>query len=124
MFELMNNMFDDFYKDLKVKGNMPTDIVEDENEYILSIDVPGVAKDSINVSYEDSYLTVSVTRKEENNDEKYLRHEILSYDTSRSYYLENIDEASIKAKLENGVLTIKATKVEPTLPEKKFIAIE
>lgn len=124
MFELMNNMFDDFYKDLKVKGNMPTDIVEGENEYILSIDIPGVAKDNINVSYEDSYLTVSVTRKEENNDEKYLRHEILSYDTSRSYYLENIDEASIKAKLENGVLTIKATKVEPTLPEKKYIAIE
>lgn len=124
MFELMNNMFDDFYKDLKVKGNMPTDIVEGENEYILSIDIPGVAKDNINVSYEDSYLTVNVTRKEENNDEKYLRHEILSYDTSRSYYLENIDEASIKAKLENGVLTIKATKVEPTLPEKKYIAIE
>jgi len=124
MFELMNNMFDDFYKDLKVKGNMPTDIVEGENEYILSIDMPGVAKDNINVSYENSYLTVNVTRKEENNDEKYLRHEILSYDTSRSYYLENIDEASIKAKLENGVLTIKATKVEPTLPEKKYIAIE
>ncbi len=124
MFELMNNMFDDFYKDLKVKGNMPTDIVEGENEYILSIDIPGVTKDNINVSYENSYLTVNVTRKEENNDEKYLRHEILSYDTSRSYYLENIDEASITAKLENGVLTIKATKVEPTLPEKKYIAIE
>ena len=124
MFELVNNIFDDFYKDLKVKGNMPTDIVEDEKEYVLSIDVPGVAKENINISFDDSYLTVNVTAKEETKDDKYLRHEILSYDTSRSYYLENVDESSIKAKLEGGVLTITVLKTEPVKPEKKYIAIE
>ncbi len=124
MFELVNNMFDDFYKDLRVKGSMPTDIVEDDKEYVLSIDVPGVAKENINISYDDNYLTVNVTAKEENEDKKYLRHEIFSYDTSRSYYLENIDENTIKAKLDGGVLTITASKVEPEKPEKKVIAIE
>ncbi len=64
MFELVNNIFDDFYKDLRVKGSMPTDIVENEKEYVLSINVPGVAKENINISYEDSYLTVSVNKKE------------------------------------------------------------
>ena len=124
MFELVNNIFDDFYKDLRVKGSMPTDIVEDDKEYVLSIDVPGVAKENINISYDDNYLTVNVTTKEETEDKKYLRHEILSYDTSRSYYLENIDENTIKAKLDGGVLTITASKVEPEKPEKKVITIE
>ena len=124
MFELVNNIFDDFYKDLRVKGSMPTDIVEDEKEYVLSIDVPGVAKENINISYEDSYLTVTVNKKEENEDNNYLRHEILSYDTSRSYYLENIDDNSIKAKLDGGVLTITVMKTEPQKPEKKLVAIE
>ena len=32
MLDLMNSVFDDFYKDLSVKGNMPTDISETDNE--------------------------------------------------------------------------------------------
>lgn len=124
MLELMNNMFDDFYRDLNLKGNMPTDIVDDDKEYVLSIDVPGVAKENISISFEDSYLTVSVKAKEETNDDNFIRHEIRSYDMSRSYYLENANEEDIKAKLQDGVLTIRVAKTDPVVPEKKLIAIE
>ena len=125
MLELMNNMFDDFYRDLSVKGNMPTDIEETDNEYIVSVNVPGVDKKDINVSFDDSYLTISVTQNEdEEDDNNYIRHEIRSYDMSRSYYLENANEDSIKAKLTDGVLTVTVAKMEKTQPEKKYIAIE
>ncbi len=125
MLDLMNSMFDDFYKDLSVKGNMPTDISETDNEYVLTVDVPGVNKDNINITYDDSYLTIKVNnRTEEEDNNKYIRHEIREYDMSRSYYLENVDENSIKAKLQDGILQINVTKKAKVLPEKKYIAIE
>lgn len=124
MLELMNNMFDDFYKELNMKGNMPTDIVDNDDEYVMAINVPGVKKENINISFEDSYLTISIKENKEKNENKYVRHEITSYDMSRSYYLENADEENIKAKLDNGVLYVKVGKVAPTKPEKKLIAIE
>ena len=125
MLDLMNSMFNDFYRDLTAVGNMPTDIEEKDNEYLLSVDLPGVNKEDIDISFEDSYLTIKVSQKEEEKDEdKYIRHEIKSYDMSRSYYLENVDEDFIKAKLDNGVLSISIAKKAPALPEKKLIAIE
>ena len=125
MLDLMNSMFDDFYKDLSVKGNMPTDISETDNEYVLTVDVPGVNKENINITFDDSYLTIKVNnRTEEEDNNKYIRHEIREYDMSRSYYLENADENSIKAKLQDGVLQISVTKKAKALPEKKYIAIE
>ena len=125
MLELMNSMFDDFYRDLSVKGNMPTDIEETDKEYIVSVNVPGVNKENINISFDDSYLTINVNSNEEKEDDNnYIRHEIRSYDMSRSYYLDNVDENSIKAKLVDGVLTINVAKMEKKTPEKKLIAIE
>lgn len=125
MLDLMNTMFDDFYRDLNFKGNMPTDIVENDDEYVMAIDVPGVAKENINISFDNSYLTIKVTdNKEEEDNNNYIRHEITSYDMSRSYYLANADENNIKAKLDNGVLYVKVGKVAPTKLEKKYIAIE
>lgn len=125
MLDLMNTMFNDFYRDLNFKGNMPTDIVDNDDEYVMAIDVPGVAKENINISFDDSYLTIKVTdNKEDDDNNKYIRHEITSYNMSRSYYLENADENNIKAKLDNGVLYVKVGKVTPTKPEKKYIAIE
>ena len=125
MLELMNSMFNDFYRDLNGVGNMPTDIIDNDNEYLLSVDLPGVNKEDIDLSFENSYLTIKVSHKEEEkNDDKYIRHEIRSYDMSRSYYLENADEDFIKAKLDNGVLSISVAKKAPVLPEKKLITIE
>ena len=124
MLDLMNTMLDDFYTDFNASFKMPTDIVDNDNEYVMAVDVPGVAKENIDISYDDSYLTIKVTAKEETNDEDFIRHEITSCDTSRSYYLENVDENNIKAKLENGVLYIVAGKKEVVKPEKKLIRIE
>lgn len=124
MLDLMNSMFDDFYKDFNNSFKMPTDIVDNDNEYVLAVDVPGVNKENIDISYENSYLTIKVTAKEEDEDIEYVRHEIRSCDASRSYYLENVDENNIKAKLENGVLYIVAGKKPIEKPEKKLIEIE
>ena len=65
-------------------------------------------------------------KKEENNTEEknYVRHERFSGSYSRSFYVGEIVEEKIDAKLENGVLTILIPKEVEELPTKKYIEIK
>mgnify|MGYP004615192139 FL=1 len=109
-----------FGKDLK------TDIVEKDNQYEVTMDVPGVNKSDISISFDDQTLTIDVKRvKEEKNDEKknYICKERSVCDYSRSFYLENGDESNVKAKLSDGILMICVGK-KAQVNTKKTIAIE
>jgi len=109
-----------FGKDLK------TDIVENDNQYEVTMDVPGVNKSDISISFDDQTLTIDVKRvKEEKNDEKknYICKERSVSDYSRSFYLENGDESNVKAKLVDGVLMVCVGK-KTQANTKKTIAIE
>ena len=102
-------------------GNgLRTNIEELENEYLVTVEVPGVSKKDINIDYEDNYLTISVEKKEEISDKKYLRKEITEASYQRSFYLENVNEDKIKAKLEDGILTIKIEKIKQEVKNKKI----
>ena len=102
-------------------GNgLRTNIEELENEYLVTVEVPGVSKKDINIDYEDNYLTISVEKKEEISDKKYLRKEITEASYQRSFYLENVNEDKIKAKLEDGILNIKIEKIKQEVKNKKI----
>ena len=102
-------------------GNgLRTNIEDLENEYLVTVEVPGVSKKDISIDYEDNYLTISVEKKEEVNDKKYLRKEITESSYQRSFYLENINEDKIKAKLEDGILNIRIEKLKPEIKNKKI----
>ena len=102
-------------------GNgLRTNIEALENEYLVTVEAPGVSKKDINIYYEDNYLTISVEKKEESTDRKYLRKEITEASYQRSFYLENVNEDKIKAKLEDGILTIKIEKLKQEVKNKKI----
>ena len=101
-------------------SGLRTNIEELENDYIVTVEVPGVSKKDINIDYEDNYLTISVEKKEEISDKKYLRKEITEASYQRSFYLENVNEDKIKAKLEDGILNIKIEKVKQEVKNKKI----
>jgi HSP20 family protein len=101
-------------------SGLRTNIEELESDYIVTVEVPGVSKKDITIDYEDSYLTISVEKKEDNSNKKYLRKEITETSFSRSFYLENVNEDKIKAKLEDGILTIKIEKSKPEVKNKKI----
>ena len=139
------NLFDDFFgtpfneeffrgtPQLYKKSSqlMNTDILESDNGYELHIDLPGFKKEDIKLSADGGYLTVSAEHNE-NNDEKddngkYIRRERYSGSCSRSFYVgEDLKKEDIKAKFDNGILSITLPKQEKQLPEKKdtYIAIE
>ena len=109
---------------------MKTDLKEHEDGYELSVDLPGFKKDQIQLQLSNGYLTVSAAKgvEEEGKDQKgrLVHQERFSGSMSRSYYVgENLEEEDIKARFENGVLTLDFPKAEQKkLPEKKTSMIE
>ena len=109
---------------------MKTDVRETEKTYELDIDLPGFKKDEIQIELKDGYLTVSaekgLDKDEEDKKGKYIRKERYAGALSRTFYLgEEIREEEIKAKLENGILSVSIPKEEEKKVEgPKHISIE
>ncbi len=139
------NLFDDFMDDAfernffggrnplygkHSKNLMKTDVKETETGYELDIDLPGFKKDEISAHLEDGYLTVSaakgVDKDEKDNEGRYIRRERYSGSMTRSFYVGNaVTEEDIKAKYEDGILSLSIPKKDAKAVEaKKYIAIE
>ena len=109
---------------------MKTDVHEHDDHYEVDIDLPGFTKDEIEINLRSGYLTVSAAKglDKDNKDPqgKLIRQERYAGAMQRSYYVgKELTEEDIKAKFENGVLTLtipKEAKKEVEAP--KYIAIE
>lgn len=126
LFDAFDSMFKPMFFD--EQRDMRTDIKETETGYELDIEMPGFKKDQISVSLDDGYLNVSGTKttkeEAENKGKKYLRKEI-SESFQRSYYVgTEISEESIKAKYDNGILSLTVPKQQPKKPQLRSINIE
>ncbi|MGN1053595.1 MAG: Hsp20/alpha crystallin family protein [Candidatus Scatosoma sp.] len=130
LFDALDDFFRPVFAD---EGNyLKSNISETENDYRLDVAVPGFSKDQIKLSLEDGYLNVVCNKqnKEEKNegDKKggtvYRRKEIAEY-SSRSFYVgDDLSQEDIKAKYENGILSLIIPKVTKKVPDRSYIAIE
>ena len=139
------NLFDDWMSfpfrgfgsdvDRKLYGKhaanlMKTDLKEHDDGYELSVDLPGFKKDQIDLQLQNGYLTITTSKalEEEDKDkkDKIVHQERYTGSMSRSFYVgEHVTEEDIKARFENGVLTLNFPKEKPAeLPERKLIQIE
>ena len=113
------NMLDDFFTEgLPVRRSLAADtfkvdLHDDDKNYFVEADLPGVEKDEINVRVDEGKLQISVTREQKVEDQKknYIHRERRYSSMQRSIYLADADTGNIKAKLENGILYI-------TIPKK------
>lgn len=137
-----NNLFDDIFDDLMRPAKslssfgsqsvlMKTDIREADDAYFLDVELPGVKKENVSVELKDGALEIkAVTAADESDKDengKYLRRERFYGSCSRSFYVgEDIKQEDIKAKFENGVLTLTVPKVEPQskVEQHQYISIE
>ena len=109
---------------------MKTDLKEHDDGYELSVELPGFKKEQIELQLQNGYLTVTAAKgmeeDEKNKKGKIVHQERFTGSMSRSFYLgEHVTEENIRAKYENGVLTVDFPKDEPKkLPEHKTIMIE
>ena len=97
------------------------DIVEEKDRFVLRADLPGVERDAINVTMEDSVLTISGERHSESRDEidGLQRFERVSGRFLRRFSLpETADAQSITAKSANGILEVVIGKLPEVQPRR------
>ena len=109
----LNHFFsDDFYRMMDEPRGMSTDIKETDDGYMISMNIPGYEKGDIEISAKNDVLTVSAEKKQETEEKKdnYVRRERFFGRRERCFSLRGIDQDSIDANYENGVLAISLKK--------------
>lgn len=129
LFDAFNDFFKPMFYDEHL-DSMRTDIKETDENYQLDIEMPGYGKNEIKISLDNGYLTVSAEKsvKESSDEEKtnarYIRKEC-SVSCQRSYYVgEDVEQENVKARYENGILSLVVPKVQPKKLAPKTIEIE
>ena len=124
------DLFDDLFTSNSRNDFMKCDIVEKDDKYQLSMEMPGIKKENIHMELKNGYLKIGATTTENKEDKdsqgKVLRKERFSGSYSRSFYVgNNISQEDIKASFDNGELTILIPKNAPAkVEEHHFIPID
>lgn len=126
----MENILNDFTSPIEKKNsdnlfNPSVNISETADAYHLELLAPGRAKEDIKINVEKHLLTVSYEKKDEQKNEKYIRREFNLQPFKRSFTLdEKIEADNIKAKYENGLLSLELPKKAEAKVVSKEIAVQ
>lgn len=100
-------------------GSMAVDLVERDEEFVATVDMPGFEREDVEVRVTDHTLRIEGDHREvldEETEEKagrYIRHERRHDSVDRSIRLpDDIDTDNVTAKMKNGVLTVTLPKLE------------
>lgn len=131
----MDRLFEDFFTPWRRRSLLPTeavwtpelDVYEDENEVVVTADVPGLKPEEIDISISGNTLTIrgEKKREEEKKGKNYYRLERSHGSFSRSVELPvSVDTKKISATYKNGVLEVTLPKVEEAKPKKVKIEVK
>ncbi|MDR0696900.1 MAG: Hsp20/alpha crystallin family protein [Christensenellaceae bacterium] len=108
--------FDSFFRPVFEDNDlyMRCDVREDgDDAFLIEAELPGIAKENIDISLKEGYLTISAVKKEsaDANTDSYIRREIKYGSSSRSFFIGyNVDEKDIVASFDNGILKLSIPK--------------
>jgi HSP20 family protein len=103
------------------------DIIDKGDRYTISLEVPGIQKEQIEVKATGEYITVSGIEENKNvqEEENYVLKERAYRSFSRNIpFPENIIPAKVDATVENGILKIEVPKQKPKSIEETKIKIK
>ena len=99
--------------------NLRVNIVENEDNYTLTAEVPGMKEKDIDLEVKDGLMTLKghVEESQEKEETHYRMREFSRRSFERSFRIgEGVDLDKISAKLENGILTVALPKKEEAKP--------
>lgn len=119
----LNRIFSDFENETGLSTRTPrTNIQETDNAYILELEMPGLSRGDVEVSYENDTLIIKGEKtvnedKKEDGGKGVVRRE---YHTrfERSFTVHGVDADQISAKMENGILGVTLPKSRERLGRK------
>jgi len=93
-------------------------IVETEASYIVEAEMPGVAKEGLEISLEENVLTIA-GRRQPDPAVNLLHRESSPADYRRAFELDpSIETGKITAQIEQGILTLTLPKAEKVKPRR------
>ncbi|HEX3396316.1 MAG TPA: Hsp20/alpha crystallin family protein [Steroidobacteraceae bacterium] len=106
----------------------PADVEEYQDRFVLKIDIPGVDPNAVDITLEQSVLTISGNRAKDRNENDSLvreRAERASGRFHRRFALpETADSNAVQAAGKNGVLQIVIPKQPRAQPKRIKVAME
>lgn len=123
----INSLLDDFFGSslsdfmgADFTNSTPSvNIVEHDNNYVIEVAAPGLAKEDFSIELDNNNLIVSATKEsstEENKEGKYTRREFNYSSFRRSFHLsEEINKDGVHASYNNGVLSITLDKKDEAI---------
>ncbi len=116
------------FADAPASTRFPVDLYEDKDNVYVRAELPGVAREEVNVEMVEDYLTISATRKNTRQPDTKTDGETgtgQSFSLSRSVNIpEEVQADKVSALYENGVLTVTLPKREETKPKKITVAVK
>jgi len=97
-----------------------TDVVEENDKYLVKVELPGLDKKDVDIKVEDNILSISGERKEEKEEKETRYHRVERRYGSfvRSFRLpDTVNQNAIEASFKNGVLTVQLPKSEKAIPK-------
>jgi HSP20 family protein len=98
----------------------PVDISEDDKEYFINVELPGVNKEDVRVTVENGILTITGERKEEKEEKgkKFHRVERMYGTFLRTFTLpDGAAGDKISAEFKDGILKVRLPKSEEAKPK-------
>jgi HSP20 family protein len=119
--DTFDNIIDQFFSDLSIDprfSSMNTNSVsnyynENEKEYYLTMDIPGMSKEDIEITFDSNRLKISGQRKSD----KYDAYEYGKMERNFSVP-NNVETNKISANVDNGVLKVLLPKAKSSLGRK------
>jgi len=116
---MLNRLWGDGGSSGQLVGAYPVDIHEDDDHIYVDAEMPGFAKDEVDVTLEAGVLTIQGERKvEEKSGSRHLNERRFTR-VQRSFSLpSSVNESTVEAKLSDGVLHVTLNKREEVKPRK------
>jgi len=124
VFKEMDKVIVPFKKGFERLWSAPADIHETEKSYLISLDLPGLKKEEINVEVTGNHVSIYGERKVEQDisNKKSHRLECWKGQFRRTFALpDGVETQKVDANYENGVLQLNIPKLESSAPKKVAI---
>ncbi len=121
----LNEVFESFLSDIPSRIQPRMDLEESSVQYNLRLELPGLSKEDVQISFEDNMLVISGEKKEpvRQKENRYHYSEIIYGKFSRSIKVPaNVESDKISASFDNGVLTVVIPKSEQAKPRQISIS--
>ena len=124
---IFNSLFEDMLNVKEAHSCRRTpaaNILETDKTFEISLVVPGIRKNDIQINLEKDVLSVKYEAPESNEEKNYTRQEFEASSFCRSFILpDSVEKDKISARHENGILNIELPKKEAEVKVQREIAI-